>query len=51
MALIAAEVFPVYGPRIMAMAVGTTIVFELIGPLAAAVTLSRVARKTDVEEG
>lgn len=51
MALIAAEVFPVYGPRIMAMAVGTTIVFELIGPLAAAVTLSRVARKTDLEEG
>jgi len=51
MALIAAEVFPGYGPRIMAMAVGTTIVFELIGPLAAAVTLSRVARKTDLEKG
>ena len=51
MALIAAEVFPGFGTEIMAMAVGTTIVFELIGPLVAAVTLSRVARKTDGDEG
>jgi len=51
MALIAAEIFPAYGARIMAMAVGTTIAFELIGPLAAAVTLSRLARKTDGEKG
>ena len=50
MALIAAEVFPGYATTIMAMAVGTTIVFELIGPLAAAATLSRVA-KTDGDKG
>ncbi len=51
MALIAAEVFPGYGARIMAMAVGTTIVFELIGPLSAAVTLSRLERKSDRDKG
>ncbi|TDK44986.1 cation:proton antiporter [Antarcticimicrobium luteum] len=44
MALIAADLLPQHGAMIMAMAVGTTIVFELIGPLAAAVTLARVAR-------
>jgi len=51
MALIAAEVFPGYATTIMAMAVGTTIAFELIGPLAASVTLGRLARKPDADKG
>lgn len=44
MALIAADLLPHYGGLIMAMAIGTTIAFELIGPVAAALTLSRMAR-------
>ena len=44
MALIAADLLPDYGGMIMAMAIGTTIAFELIGPVAAALTLSRVSR-------
>lgn len=44
MALIAADLLPEYGGLIMAMAIGTTIAFELIGPVAAALTLSRVSR-------
>mgnify|MGYP000064518671 CR=1 FL=1 len=44
MALIAADLLPHYGGMIMAMAIGTTIAFELVGPVIAAVTLNRVAR-------
>lgn len=51
MALIAADLLPGYAGTIMAMAVGTTIAFELIGPLAAAVTLGRVSgRNRDAAE-
>lgn len=49
MALIAADLLPHYGGLIMAMAIGTTIAFELIGPVAAAMTLSRVAQRLRVQ--
>ena len=45
MALIASEILPDHRSLIMAMAIGTTIAFELIGPVAAVLTLNRVARK------
>jgi Kef-type K+ transport system membrane component KefB len=43
MALVAAEQFPDWGPQIMSLTVGTTVVFELIGP---PVTRLAVARAT-----
>ncbi len=49
MALIAAELLPDYGAMIMAMAIGTTMAFELIGPVAAALTLSHVARRENLQ--
>jgi Kef-type K+ transport system membrane component KefB len=39
--LMAAERFPEYGPRILSLLVGTTVVFEMIGPLATRAALQR----------
>ncbi len=50
MALIAAELMPEYGRQIMAMAVGTTIAFELIGPIAATLTLNRLNRQSAAQD-
>ncbi|MGR3759338.1 cation:proton antiporter [Roseobacteraceae bacterium NS-SX3] len=44
MALIAAEQLPAYGSAITALAVGTTVGFELLGPVAAAWAISRASR-------
>ena len=41
MALIAAERMPEYGATILSMTIGTTVVFELIGPLSTALALRR----------
>ncbi len=42
MALIAAENLPQYGDAIMALTIGATVVFELIGPIAAARAIAHV---------
>ncbi|WP_146345401.1 cation:proton antiporter [Phaeobacter marinintestinus] len=44
MALIAAEYLPDHGDMIIALTIGTTVVFELIGPLIAAAAIQRVAQ-------
>ena len=44
MALVAAERFPEFAPSIMALAIGTTVGFELIGPIVAAATLTLQSR-------
>lgn len=41
MALIAAEHLPEHGARIMALTIGATVVFELIGPIAAGLAIRR----------
>lgn len=41
MALVAAEEFPQWGPQIMTLTVGTTVLFELIGPPVTRLALSR----------
>lgn len=43
MALIAAENLPQYGDMIMALTIGATVVFELIGPLVAAKAITRAS--------
>ncbi len=45
MALAASEQFPEFAPSIMALAIGTTAGFELLGPVAAAVTISVQSRR------
>ncbi|MCA0872148.1 cation:proton antiporter [Seohaeicola saemankumensis] len=42
MALIAADHLPEYGDMIMALTIGATVVFELVGPIAAARAIARV---------
>ena len=42
MALVAAEHFPEFGRSLLAVTVGTTIVFELVGPLFTQLALRRV---------
>jgi hypothetical protein len=44
MALVAAEQFPHWGPQIMSLTVGTTIVFEIAGPFATLWALRRAGR-------
>ncbi|MDE4131737.1 cation:proton antiporter [Phaeobacter sp. QD34_3] len=44
MALAASEQFPEFAPTIMALAIGTTAGFELIGPIIAALTIAAQAR-------
>lgn len=46
MALIAAETFPEAGPTIVALAVGSTLIFELAGPVAAAAAIRRADAAT-----
>lgn len=46
MALIAAEHLPDYGAMIMAITIGTTVIFELIGPMVAAVAIRRATTGT-----
>jgi hypothetical protein len=43
MALVAADTLPAHGDLIMAITIGTTVGFELIGPLVTAVALKRLA--------
>lgn len=45
MALVAAGAFPEHASSIMAIAIGTTVVFELIGPLFTQLAISKVAKK------
>ncbi|MBZ0218459.1 MAG: hypothetical protein K8F25_18020, partial [Fimbriimonadaceae bacterium] len=47
MALIAADSFPSLGNEILAITVGTTVIFELVGPIATQWTLANVDRDTD----
>ena len=42
MALVAAEEFPQWGPQIMTLTVGTTVLFELLGPPVTRIALGRV---------
>ncbi len=42
MALVAAEEFPQWGPQIMTLTVGTTVLFELLGPPITRIALLRV---------
>ncbi|MBF9060675.1 cation:proton antiporter [Rhodobacterales bacterium HKCCSP123] len=42
MALVAADQFPGWGPQIMTLTVGTTVLFELLGPPITRIALSRV---------
>ena len=41
MALVAAERFPAYGEQILALAIASTIVFEVIGPILTQIALAR----------
>ncbi len=43
MALVAASTFPDYARSIMAIVIGTTVIFELVGPLCTQIALSKVA--------
>lgn len=45
MALIAAQRFPDWGPQIIALTIGTTVVFEILGPLATLYAVKRAAAK------
>jgi Kef-type K+ transport system membrane component KefB len=47
MALAASERFPEYAASLMALAIGTTTAFELIGPIVASRTLSAQSRSTE----
>lgn len=47
MALIASEYLPMQADDIMALTIGTTVVFELAGPLAAAFAIRQVTKRTD----
>lgn len=50
MALAASERFPEYAPSLMALSIGTTIAFELIGPIIAARTISAQSRSAGKEK-
>jgi Kef-type K+ transport system membrane component KefB len=41
MSLIAAQRFPDWGPQIIALTIGTTVVFELFGPIATLIAIKR----------
>ena len=45
MALIAAQRFPDWGGQIIALTIGTTVVFEILGPFATLYAIKRTARK------
>jgi len=47
MALVAAREFPDHGDLILSLTIGTTIVFELIGPAATTWAVARTARRDD----
>ena len=42
MALLAGEALPGYGPSVIALTIGATVIFELVGPLATGLALRRV---------
>ena len=44
MALIAAQRFPQWGAQIIALTIGTTVVFEVLGPIATLIAIKRTAR-------
>ena len=46
MALVAAQQFPQWSTHIMALAVGSTVIFEIIGPVACLVAIKRSVRET-----
>lgn len=45
MALIAAQRFPEWGPQIIALTIGTTVVFEILGPLATLHAIRRAQKR------
>ena len=47
MALIAANAFPAHGETILAITIGTTVVFELIGPVFTQLAISRAAERDE----
>jgi len=47
MALIAARQFPDWGAQIIALTVGTTVVFEVFGPIATMIAIKRTAQISD----
>jgi Kef-type K+ transport system membrane component KefB len=51
MALIAAREFPDHGELILGLAVATTVVFEVIGPLATLLAVRRTERNEETERG
>ena len=42
MSLIAAQRFPEWGPQIIALTIGTTVVFEVFGPIATLIAIKRI---------
>lgn len=46
MALVAAQQFPLWASEIMALTVGATVIFEIVGPVACAVAIKRSVQKT-----
>lgn len=44
MALLAGEALPGYGPSVIALTIGATVIFELVGPLATGLALRRVGK-------
>ncbi|TNF87466.1 MAG: cation:proton antiporter [Gammaproteobacteria bacterium] len=51
MALLAGERYPAYQDVILPVVIGTTVIFELSGPIATRISLSRAARAEQAEEG
>lgn len=45
MALIAAQRFPDWGPQIIALTIGTTVVFEILGPIGTLMAIKRVGKR------
>ncbi len=45
MSLIAAQRFPDWGPQIIALTIGTTVVFELLGPIATLIAIKRTQNR------
>lgn len=50
MALVAAQEFPAYGDTIIAVTIGATVLFELLGPIVTHVALTRTNARTQAEE-
>jgi Kef-type K+ transport system membrane component KefB len=46
MSLIAAQRFPDWGPQIIALTIGTTVVFEIFGPIATLIAIKRIKDET-----